>query len=89
MEDFPGLTSLEILHKIHRDLQNQNIEPENFEGRMIFMSMFNDIDWTSSGNSERCMSKSEHVKNYAKRFSRGHWTFLGPSDEKKWYRTVS
>ena len=53
------------------------------------MSMFNDIDWTSSGNSERCMSKSEHVKNYAKRFSRGHWTFLGPSDEKKWYRTLS
>ena len=26
--------------------------------------------------------------NYAKRFSRGHWTFFGPGDEKK-YGTLS
>ena len=25
----------------------------------------------------------------AKRFPRGHWTFLGPGDEKKWYGTLS
>ena len=53
------------------------------------MSMFNDIDWTKRGIPERCISNSGHVKNYAERISRGHWTFLGPADEKKWYGTLS
>ena len=69
---FPGLTWLEILRKIQKDLPDQNIEPENFEGRIIFMSMFNDIEWTMRGNSGKCISNSEQVKNYVKRFSRGH-----------------
>ena len=59
-------------------------EPENFEGRNIFRSMFNDIEWTQKGNSEQCISKAETVENYAKRFPQGHWTLLGPGDEKKW-----
>ena len=49
------------------------------------MSMFNDIDWTRTGNSEQCFSNSEHVKNYAKKFTQGDWTFLWPGSEKKWY----
>ena len=52
MEYFPGLTSLEILQKIQEDLQDQNIQPEHFEGRIIFMSMFNDIDWTKRRHSD-------------------------------------
>ena len=86
---FPGLTSLEISQKIRKDLKVQNNEPEKFEDRFIFMSMFNDIDWTRRGNPERCIPNSEQVKNYTKRFSRGLWTFLGPADEKKWYGTLS
>ena len=87
---FPGLASLEILQKIQRHLQDQNIEPEDFEGRIIFMSMFNDIDRTKRGNSERCISNFEQVKNYAKRFSRGHRSLLGPDDdEEKWYGTFN
>ena len=62
-------------------LQDQNIEPETFTDRIIFMSMFNDTEWTRRGNSEQCISNSEQVKEYAKRFSRGHWTFLGPGSE--------
>ena len=79
----PGLSSLEIFQKIQKDLQDQNISPEKFEDRIIFMSIFNDIDWTKRGNSERCISNSQQVKNYLVRFSRGHWTFLGPGDGKK------
>ena len=52
------------------------------------MSMLNDVGWTR-GKSERCVSNSEQGENYAKRFSRGHWTFLDPGDEKKWYETLS
>ena len=40
------------------------------------MSMFNDIDWKKRVNSERFISNSEQVKKYAKRYSRGHWSFL-------------
>ena len=70
--------------KIQKDLQKQNIEPETFEDRIMFMSMFNDIDWTRRGNSEQCISNSEQVKIYAKKFTQGHRTFLGPGSEKNW-----
>ena len=50
---FPGLTSLEILQKIPKYLKYRNIGPENFEDRIIFMSMLNDIDWNKMGNSEK------------------------------------
>ena len=52
------------------------------------MSMLNDVDWTIKGNDEICVSKSEKVKQYAKRFLQGHWTFLGPGDDKKWHGTL-
>ena len=68
---------------IHSDLQERNIEPEKITDRNIFMSMFNDIDWTRGGNDDNCISYSEKVKTYAKKFSQEHWTFLGPGDEKK------
>ena len=32
--------------------------------------------------------RNQKVKEYAKRFSKGHWTFLGRGDEKKWYGTL-
>ena len=35
---FPRRTSLEIFRKIQKDLQDRNIEPENFEDRIIFVS---------------------------------------------------
>ena len=89
MDIFPRLTSLEILQKIQKDLRDRNIEPEKFEDRIIFMSMFNDIEWRKRGNSKKCISNSEQVKNYTKRFSRGHWTSLGLGDGKKWYGTRS
>ena len=40
-------------------------EPENFTGRIIFMSMFNDIVGDAKGNEELC-----------ERNSSGHWSFL-------------
>ena len=40
---FPGAKALDILHKIPAALQEKHVIPENFKGRIIFMSMFNDI----------------------------------------------
>ena len=62
--------------------------PEEFEDRIIFMSTFNDIDWTQKGNYKECFPNSHRVKDFAKRFPLGHWSVLGPGEEKeKWYGT--
>ena len=82
---FQGRTSLQILQKIQEDLQDRNIDSEKIEHRIIFMSIVNDMEWTKRGNSERGISNSDNVKNYAKKFSQRHWTFLRLGDEKKWY----
>ena len=69
-----------------RDLQ---CDPEHFNDRIIFMSMYNDIAWRDKGNTERREYNSQAVSNYARKFHRGHWSFLGLGSEKKWYRTYS
>ena len=38
--------------------------------------MFNDIDWARKGNEENCISNSQKIMTYAKRFSQGHRTFF-------------
>ena len=82
---FPGRTTLQILTEIQDELEARQTSPEEFEDR-ISMSMFNDIDWTTKGHFYECFSNSEQVKDFAKRFPLGHWSFLGPG-EGKWYGT--
>ena len=79
--NFPGFSSLSILQEIQKDLARKNIKPEEFKDRIIFMSMFNDINWSKGKNDEHCISNAEKAKNYALKFSQGHWTFLGPGSE--------
>ena len=81
---FPRFTSIEILWKIQEDLEARQINPEQLEGRILFMSMFNDMDRTKNGNSLDCILNSKDATDYAKRFQRGH----GGSEE-KWYGTYS
>ena len=83
---FPGLTTVAILNQIQQMMGELQCEPENFTGRIIFMSMFNDIVWDAQGNDEMC-ENSKTIKQYARRFPRRHWSFLGPGSEKKWYGT--
>ena len=82
---FPRISPLKILQEIQKDIERKNIKPEEFTDRIIFMSMLNDIDWSKRGNDEICISNAERVKDFAKRFLQGHWTFLGSGSEKKWY----
>ena len=39
------------------------------------------------GNDEIRDNNSKTIEQYARRFPRGHWSFLGPGSEKKWYGT--
>ena len=47
---FPGFTTLQLCNKVQEFLSNMSTEPEDFTGRIIFMSMFNDISWGSKEN---------------------------------------
>ena len=82
---FPGFTTLQLCDKIKDLLSDLGETPETFIGRILFMSMFNDISCDRKGNKEECLAKARVVKVLAKRFGIGHWSFLGPGSEKKWY----
>ena len=53
---------------------SRHSEPEEFTGRIIFMSMFNDISWGSKDNVKECESRAQLVSLYAKVFQQdnGH-----------------
>ena len=59
--------------------------PETFTGRILFMSMFNDISCDRKGNKDECLANAGVVKVLARRFGVGQWSFIGPGSEKKWY----
>ena len=84
---FPGFITVGILNEIQQVMGKLQCEPENFTGRIIFMSMFNDIVWDAGGNDELRVNYSKTIEEYAEKFPRGHWSFLGPGSEKKWYGT--
>ena len=42
---FPGFTTLDILEEIQKFLSGLQCEPEQFNDRIIFMSMYNDMVW--------------------------------------------
>ena len=87
VEYFPGLTTLHLCNEVQEFLSEMSIEPEDFTGRIIFMSMYNDISWRSKDNEQECELSVKLVSIYAKRFSPGRWSFFGLGSEKKWYST--
>ena len=83
---FPEATALDLLHEIHADLQGKHVTPENFSDRIVFMSMFNDSVLEEEGNEDSCAVTSRKIKEYASKFNDGHWAFLRPGEESKWYQ---
>ena len=51
----PGFSTLQILQEIQDDVRERDTEPEKFTDRIIFMSMFNGIDWTKKRNDGICV----------------------------------
>ena len=48
---FPGFTTLQLVHEVQKFMSKMG-EPEQFQGRIIFMSMFNDIIWGNKDNEK-------------------------------------
>ena len=82
---FPGFTTLQLCGKVNDLLSDLGKTPETFTGRILFMSMFNDIFCDRKGNKEECLANARVVMVLAKRFGVGQWSFIGPGSEKKWY----
>ena len=87
--NFTGITVLGSLEKIESLMRDLQCEREHFKDKIIFMSMFDDIVWDAQGIKEQCEYQSQIVANYAYEFRRGHWSFLEPGSEKKWYGTYT
>ena len=72
---FPGHTTLDLLQEVQELIEKElKIQPQNFEDRIIFMSMYNDIDWTRKGNQQVCEENASRGADYARHFSKGHWS---------------
>ena len=75
---FPGFTTLQLSQEVKELLLRFNETPENFTGRIVFMSMFNDITCGTQDNEEECVANAKVVSKYARIFGAGQWSFLGP-----------
>ena len=80
-------SSLQFCDKIINLLSSLGQSPETLTGRILFMSMFNDISCEGKvkDNKQQCLRDADFVKKFAKRFGIGQWCFIGPGSEKKWY----
>ena len=76
---------MQLCDKINDLLSNLGQTPETFTGRILFMSMFNDISCDSNDDKDECPRNAESVKALARRLGIGQWSFIGPGSEKKWY----
>ena len=74
---FPGFDTLQ--------LSRLGETPANFTGRILFMSMFNDISCWTKDNEQECLAHARVVSLYARKFGTGQWSFIGPGSKKKWY----
>ena len=65
---FPGFTSLQFCDRISNLLSSLGQSPKPFTGRILFMSLFNDISCDRKDNKEQFLKNAEFVKTFAKRF---------------------
>ena len=63
---FPGFKALQLSQEVKELQLRLNESPQNFTGRIIFMSMFNDISWGSKGHKIECESDANFVSIYNK-----------------------
>ena len=82
---FPGIDTLQLCGKVKSLLSRLGETPQNFTGRILFMSMFNDISCGTKDNEKECLTNARLVSLYARKFDKGQWSFIGPGSEKKWY----
>ena len=84
MENLPRIR-LQLCGKVKDLLSKLGETPENLTGRILFMSMFNDISCGTKDNEQECLAHAKVVSLYARRFGTGQWSFIGSGSEKEWF----
>ena len=84
---FPGFNTLQLSEEVKSLLLRLGETPENFTGRIPFMSMFNNISCGTKDNETECLANAKLVSLYTRRFGKGQWSFIGRGSEKKWSST--
>ena len=49
-----GHTTDQLLDEVQKMMNDDNMHPYNFKGRIIFMSMHNDTGWDQKHNEDGC-----------------------------------
>ena len=81
----PGFDTLQLCDKVKSLLSRLGVTPENFTGRILIMSMFNDTSCGTKDNEKECLANARLVSLYARKVGKGQWSFIGLGSEKKWY----
>ena len=76
---------MQLCGKVKDLLSRLGETPETFTGRILLISMFNDISCGPKDNEQECLAHAKVVSLYARKFGTGQWSFIGPGSEKKWY----
>ena len=78
MGKFPRITTLQITAEIQNMLTEIKRESEQFQGRIVFVTLFNDTVSRENGNKELWIANFLNLAEYARSFAHGHWSFLWP-----------
>ena len=61
-ENVPGHRTLQLLHEVQTMMKEMKCGPELFKDRIIFMTMYNDIDWDKKDNGTVCVCVLQILK---------------------------
>ena len=56
-------------------------DPQLFEERIIFLSMFNSIAWTEKRHEERCLRNAREVAEFSAKIRPGRFFWEGPAPD--------
>ena len=72
---FPGFTTLQLCGKVTDLLSSLGETPETFTGKIIFMSMFNDVSCDRKSNKEECLAHAKVVSQHICKEA-SYWTVV-------------
>ena len=81
---FPGIDAMQLCDKDKSLLSRLRETPEIFTGRILFISMFNNISCGTRDHEQECLANARLVSLHARKFGKGQWSFIGLGSQKKW-----
>ena len=89
VEKFPSIHNIGNSRRDSKDDRrlNQSVNQSNSKEGSSSCQCTMTLTGQKRGNKDNCIANALTVTEYARRFTQGHWSFLGPGSEKKWCAT--